>query len=390
MSTKNNRRIAILTPSKYFKGGILTFTNVVHDFLLERYKVKKISFNKQVPLFIYPAKERVKKEKKKNPVIDENDIINWYNPVSWYKAYLEITHYADTLYIPWWTILVSLPILAIIKRSKQKGIKIIVEFHNVIDHNANKIVKAITKLILKKMIKNIDKVILHSKSDKNKLKELGIEFPEITIIPHMSYNFLLKNNIVKDEAKRRLHLNTNATVILQFGIVRPYKGIEYAIKATKIVKDKNYNIILLIVGENWINKSKIMELVAELNLKDNVIWIDRYVDDDELDLFFKASDIAIFPYTSASQSGSVQIAFASGIPVIASKVGGFKDIIRDKVNGLFCEPENEYSLADAITMLIDSTDLRKKISDFAKKDFVENLSKEKLKRYYYDIIDSML
>jgi len=383
--------IGILLPSSYFKSRILTFTNAVRKILSERYEIISIVFNKQVPLFLYPAKDRVKKEKKKNPVKKSFEIINWYNIFTWNKAFNHIKDKVDILYIPWWTLLVSLPIIRLLNKAKKNGIKTIVEFHNIFDHNVNNFVKFITKRVLRRIINKTDVIIAHSREDILKIQNIKKNNIKITYIPHMAYNFLLSSSDIEVKGlKKELGIDDDKIILLQFGIVRPYKGLEYSIEALNILKNKGYDVFLLVVGENWINKNQIYKKVKNLNLKENFLWIDKFVDDSEIVHYYSIADISIYPYSAASGSGAAQLAFVAKKPVVASNVGGFKDTIKNMKNGLLCEPENAVSLAEKIELLINSQEIREKIVNNALRDIVEKYNLEKIKNEYFEIIDKLI
>jgi len=392
MNDNSSRKacIGILSPSSYFKSGILTFTNAVQKILSERYDIIPIAFNKQVPLFLYPAKDRVIKEKKKNPVKKSFEIINWYNIFTWNKAFKQIKDKVDILYIPWWTLLVSLPIIRLLNKAKKNGIKTIVEFHNVFDHNVNNFIKFITKRVLKRIINKTDVIIAHSRGDMLKIQDIKKNNIKITYIPHMAYNFLLSSDIEVKSLKEELGIDDDKIILLQFGIVRPYKGLEYSIEALNILRNKGYNVFLLVVGENWINKNQVYKKVRNLNLEENFLWIDKFIDDNEIARYYSIADISIYPYSAASGSGASQLAFAAKKPVVASKVGGFKDTIKNMKNGLLCEPENAVSLAEKIEILINSPEIREEIVNNALRDIVEKYKLEEIRNEYYKIIDKLI
>ncbi|MHA1230772.1 MAG: glycosyltransferase family 4 protein [Candidatus Helarchaeota archaeon] len=392
MNDNSSRKacIGILSPSSYFKSGILTFTNAVQKILSERYDIIPIAFNKQVPLFLYPAKDRVIKEKKKNPVKKSFEIINWYNIFTWNKAFKQIKDKVDILYIPWWTLLVSLPIIRLLNKAKKNGIKTIVEFHNVFDHNVNNFIKFITKRVLKRIINKTDVIIAHSRGDMLKIQDIKKNNIKITYIPHMAYNFLLSSDIEVKSLKEELGIDDDKIILLQFGIVRPYKGLEYSIEALNILRNKGYNVFLLVVGENWINKNQVYKKVRNLNLEENFLWIDKFIDDNEIARYYSIADISIYPYSAASGSGAAQLAFAAKKPVVASKVGGFKDTIKNMKNGLLCEPENAVSLAEKIEILINSPEIREEIVNNALRDIVEKYKLEEIRNEYYKIIDKLI
>ena len=149
-----------------------------------------------------------------------------------------------------------------------------------------------------------------------------------------------------------------------FGIVRKYKGLEYAIKAMKFLNKTDYSDYqLLVVGEVWINLRKEKGLIYKYGLENKIIFIDKFVPDGHILPFFKIAEIIIYPYSSATQSGSLNFAFSATKPIIATTVGGFKEILKDQVNGLLIPQKNPLKLAKAIIKLIENQDLEKKIAD---------------------------
>ena len=131
--------------------------------------VDVISFKAQYPKFIYPGKQKTEN------LVDlkfenEYEILKWYDYSSWKNAF-KIIKKANILYVPWWTILLTLPILFLTKLSKKKSLKVIIEFHNIYDHEAGKINKILTSFIIKRLVNNSDLSILHTKENSDKLNE---------------------------------------------------------------------------------------------------------------------------------------------------------------------------------------------------------------------------
>ncbi|MHA1221723.1 MAG: glycosyltransferase family 4 protein [Candidatus Heimdallarchaeaceae archaeon] len=382
---KNTIKISLISPSKNFKSGVYTYTMKIKELLEENFEVTHISFKRQMPLILYPGRKRVRKELKKKKV-GKAEIMNWYDIFSWKKALKKILENSNILYLPWWTIAVALPLLYIVKKAKKKNVKVIVEFHNVFDHDSFKLMKVSTRIILKEIIKNSNILITHSKKDKDKLSSIHQKGESAVIIPHMSYDFLDTKKYNKLEERKKFNIQENQIVLLMFGLVRKYKGVVYAIKAMKILKDKGFRTFLLLVGESWINKKEVLDLVVEYNIQEDFLWLDEFIPDEEIGRFFSIADIALYPYTAASQSGSMQIAFAYEVPVVASCVGGFEDLIIDQETGIFCETKNPVSLANAIENLIKSKELYDKIVENAKRNIVQRSKTENLQKKYFRII----
>jgi glycosyltransferase involved in cell wall biosynthesis len=108
------------------------------------------------------------------------------------------------------------------------------------------------------------------------------------------------------------------------------------------------NCTLLVVGEFYEGKDRCLTLISDLGLASHVRVIDRFVPDDEVSLYFSAADLVVLPYESATQSGIVPIAYAFERPVLATRVGGLPEAVRNGETGFLVEPRNPAALAAAI------------------------------------------
>jgi glycosyltransferase involved in cell wall biosynthesis len=136
-------------------------------------------------------------------------------------------------------------------------------------------------------------------------------------------------------------------ILLFFGFVRPYKGLEYLIQALPLVLQQQ-KVHLLVVGEFWSSPTYYRHYAQEFGVEQAITFIDRYVPNEELGRYFGAADVVVLPYIAATQSGVVQLAFGFGKPVITTRVGGLHEVVQDGVNGLIVPPQDEQSLAQAI------------------------------------------
>jgi glycosyltransferase involved in cell wall biosynthesis len=389
---KNNNekiRISFVSPSKLFKSGVLTFTLKIKEIFEERFELLHMSFYHQMPLLLYPGRKRVRETKKVESSKKNYEIINWFDIFSWKKA-VNIIKKTDILYVPWWTIATSLPISYILKKSRKNGVKTIVEMHNVYDHNASSLMKITSKFILKQVVNNSNYIILHSQMDKEKLIKINKNAEKAEVIPLISFDFLIKSNYDKSNQREKLNISKEKIVLLMFGLVRKYKGLDYALQALRILKDRNHNIFLLVVGENWTDKNEILDIVNSLDLSDNFLWIDKFVPEEEISKYFAISDIALYPYTSACQSGSMQIAFSSSLPVVATKVGGFVDIITHSENGMLCNPKDSDGLANMIEEVINSKELQETVTTNALKNVENKYSIQNMRERYQSIIQYLI
>ena len=186
--------------------------------------------------------------------------------------------------------------------------------------------------------------------------EFNIENSKISVIPHGIINIVPKTELTRVRAREKLNLGRDDKVILFFGIITPYKGLDYLIKA--MVQLKNKNISLIIAGKidatadgYWEN---IQRIIKETDTADYIIGKIGYIPDAEIEVYFKAADVLILPYLHIFQSGVPFLAYNFGLPVIATDVGSLKDDIIDYQIGFICQKENPQDLADKIDLYFNS------------------------------------
>ena len=169
-------------------------------------------------------------------------------------------------------------------------------------------------------------------------------------------------HIPKTKAKRLLNLK-NKKVLLVFGFIVPYKGVEYAIKAMPIILNKISDVILIIAGSPppslafsdkiKVYIEKIKYLIKELGIEKYVIFRNKYIPEDEVILLFKASDIIIIPNTK--QTGPSEVlrkALIFNIPVIATNTKYNKYDIVNNFTGILIPLKDYKKLAKAIIELL--------------------------------------
>jgi glycosyltransferase involved in cell wall biosynthesis len=189
--------------------------------------------------------------------------------------------------------------------------------------------------------------IVHSEEDERHLRALK-PTAHIRRNPHPTYSFFTNYALfTKEEARNVLKIPPHKNVLLFFGLIREYKGLEHIIVAMRDII-KHVDCVLLIVGEFYESKQKYLSLIADLLLQDHIIIIDRYVRNEEVPLYFCSADVVVLPYISATQSGIVQIAFSLHKPVITTNVGGLPEAVEDGKTGFIVAPRSPEQLAEAV------------------------------------------
>ena len=335
-------KISLIGPSYPFRGGISLNTTLLFRALKVKHEVEFYSFSRQYPKWLFPGKDDEEREFSLLKEEKAQRIIDSLNPYTWIKVFFKIRkNQSEVLIIPWWVSFwfpQFLTISILIKIFTKT--KILFICHNVIEHESNILKKLCTKAVLSRG----DFFIVHSDEDYRNLKKIS---PESNIkksfLPVIDY--AKWNKVSKEDARKRLGICTNA--ILFFGIIRPYKGLGYLLKAMPEVL-KHIKVTLLVVGEFWYGLESIKENIKELGIEENVRIIDEYIPSEDIGLYFAASDLLVLPYVAATGSSILQISMACKKPVIATRVGSFPDIITDGKTGYLVEPKSSKLLAEKI------------------------------------------
>jgi len=343
--------ISIFGPSKKFLSGVSYYTIRLSNALSEFADVNAILFRHMLPKRIFPGWKRVGRELTKLKFADKvkvYEILDWYNPLTWIKAYGVIKE-SDVVIFQWWTSSVAhMYVFIEILNKISKDVPIIVEFHEVLDPLENSIlpIKIYSRFMGKVLRRFASHYVVHSKADKQLVCGIyNISSERVTVIPHGVYDHY--ERVEKDKAKELLNIEEDF-VILFFGLLRPYKGVKYLIKAFELLpKDVIENSRLLIVGETWEDRESV-KIAENSKYRDKITIVNEYVPDDEVSLYFSIADVLVLPYTRASQSGVAHIAMSFGLPIIATNVGGLRESLSKYEGTTFVETKSPKGIADAI------------------------------------------
>ena len=193
----------------------------------------------------------------------------------------------------------------------------------------------------KSNFKNADKFVILSKKFIPALEERGIMQENIAVIPHAGFDYYL--NLGKHN-----ECNNNRKRLLFFGRIDKYKGLDLLLKAMPKVIASYPDVILYIVGNGDLNPYKGLIM----DIKDNVEVHNRWIKDDEVSDFVENSDIVVLPYTHATQSGVIPLAYAFSKPVIATCVGCLDEQVIDGQTGKLVKNVDSCCFADAIIEML--------------------------------------
>jgi glycosyltransferase involved in cell wall biosynthesis len=219
-----------------------------------------------------------------------------------------------------------------------------------------------------------DHIFVHTRTMKRDLaSEFAIPQHKITVIPFGINNTVPNTSLSTGEAKRQLGITGSDKTILFFGNIAPYKGLEYLVSAVTNLLERDGSYRLIIVGrpkertDYW---QQIRQVIASSILRSHVTQVIKYVPDEVTELYFKAADVLVLPYTHVSQSGVLFLGYSFGLPVIAANVGNLKEEIIEGKTGLVFNPR-------------DSLDLARKIEQYFNSELFRSLESERrqIRRY---------
>lgn len=342
-------KVTLIGPSKRFLSGVSYYTIRLSNALSNIMDVETILFRNMLPKRLFPGWKRVGEDLTNLDFysnVKVYEMLDWYNPLSWFKAY-RIARKSDAVILQWWTSSVAHMYLSIELLNKISGkIPVIIEFHEVVDPMENSIlpIKIYSRVMGRLIRKFASHYVVHSEADKKLVsKTYSIPEQKISIIPHGIYDHYEKI----ENARELLGINEDF-IILFFGLLRPYKGVKYLIRAFEMLPDEIRNKSrLLIVGETWEDKESV-KMAEESPFSDRITIINKYVSDIEISLYFSSADVLVLPYTRASQSGVAHIGMSYGLPIIATKVGGLQESLSKYEGTYFVESNSPENLSDAI------------------------------------------
>jgi glycosyltransferase involved in cell wall biosynthesis len=333
-------RIIIIGSAYPFRAGGITSYNerLARAFKERGDDVTIYTFSLQYPGFLFPGTTQYSTE----PPPTDLDIhvrINSVNPFNWCSVGNELKKIKPDLIIVRYWIPFMGPCLGTILRKvkKNKHTKIVCIADNVIPHEKRIGDVAFTKYFLKP----IDSFITMSESVLSDLKKFEPNKPAL-FIPHPLYdNFGEK--ISKEAARKQLGIKNDELIILFFGFIRKYKGLDILLASMKILKDQNNNrpVKLLIAGEFYGDRKPYDAQIEQLGIKDELILRTDFIPDSEVKYYLCAADVVVQPYRDATQSGVTPLAYHFEKPMIVTNVGGLPSLVPDNKVGLVAEPNAE-------------------------------------------------
>ncbi len=335
-SSNQNKKLkitffSVLPP---FRGGISSFSQMLLNNLSVLSKIEPFTFSKLYPKILFPGKTQEDELLKGNAP----RIVSTFNPLSYFKArrILKRTN-PDVVIVNYWMTIFS-PMYVFFSRGFKKNVLKVALIHNLVPHENRFFDRYFNRIFLNRY----DVFVVLSQQVKN---DLLVHKPDAVCLQlsHPSYT-QFGSACDKSNARESLSIPEKANVILFFGLIRDYKGLDILIHTMNHLDDSYF---LVIAGEIYGDDEIYHRLITDCK-NANIIINDAYIPDDKVKNYFSAADLCVLPYKKGTQSGVQAIAESFCTPVLVSKNGGLHENITDGTNGFIIESLESQQLAKKI------------------------------------------
>ncbi|MCZ6703779.1 MAG: glycosyltransferase family 4 protein [Ignavibacteria bacterium] len=220
--------------------------------------------------------------------------------------------------------------------------------HDVTPLNKRKLDHLFNLLVYKKA----DILFVHSNTNKRTLaQQIKLDEEKIKVVPHGDFDTYIPDRIVtKSAARKFFSLSQEQNVILFFGAIKEYKGLDILLNSLSFSSTKINNLTLIIAG--WVDdrklESKCTNIISKLPKEIKVIYHAEFIPSAEVAKYFIACDVVVLPYRRISHSGVLHLAYSFGKPVIATNVGDFKETIEEGKSGFVLSSNSQENLSEKI------------------------------------------
>lgn len=361
-------KLFIVGPAFPLRGGPAQFNENLCAALIQRgHDAQIISYSLQYPNFLFPGSSQYETSGSAPDNIKIHTLINTVNPFNWIKVARFIRkEKPDFILFRYWLPFFG-PSLGTIGRLVRKKTKVLALTDNILPHEKRFGDKPFTKYF----VKSCDGFIAMSKkvlSDIALFSSVGNK----AYSPHPMYE-TYGPKVSMAEARKRLALDPNAKIVLFFGLIRHYKGLDILLEAMAHPEIKKQDIKLLIAGEFYEDKEPYLKLIHEKKLESQVIFHDRFISNEDVRYYFCASNLVAQTYRNATNSGVTMVGYYYEKPMLVTNVGGLAEIVPNGKCG--------YVVENSISLISD------KILDFFTKnresEFTEHVVIER-KKYTWE------
>lgn len=352
-------KVIIIGPAHPLRGGLATFNHrLAKAFADSGYDASIWSFSLQYPSFLFPGKSQYTDDPAPEKITIHTRI-NSVNPLNWIRVGNAIAkEVPDIVVVRYWLPFMGPALGTILRRvRKNKRTKIICIADNIIPHEKRPGDTPFTRYF----IKACDGFITMSEKVFADLRTFT-QKPAL-LVPHPLYD-TFGTPVSREAARSHLQLPADEKIILFFGFIRKYKGLDLLLEAVSVISGQTSatrhqqpdisgqisdigSFKLLIAGEFYEDEAVYQAQIDKLGIRDLLILKTEFIPDSEVKYYLCAADLLVQPYRNATQSGVTPLAYYFEKPMVVTNVGGLPALVPHMKSGLVAEPEAR-SIADAI------------------------------------------
>jgi glycosyltransferase involved in cell wall biosynthesis len=343
-------RVALLGSFPPQAQGIQDYCGELAQALSARCEVTALGFRRMYPALLFPGVKKTfdpGKAAPAGPGLRVYHRLAWYNPFGWLRAALFTP--CDVFHAQWWSLPLLPVFLVFTAIMKMRGKPVVLTVHNVLPHEKSRLFVLAEKMLCAMA----DAVIVHSRLNREQLIDLcGLPPGRVCRIP-MSAHRNPPPPISRNEARQALGLPEKVPVLLSFGVIRPYKGIDVLLHAFARIHAKHPEARLVIAGKPWMPWAPLQAVIDENGLAGRVDLFLDYIPAERSPLFFTAADLILLPYThfdAQSAVGAQVLPYKR--PVIASEAGGLPEWVDHEADWI-APPGNAEALAEKIDAFLE-------------------------------------
>lgn len=344
----STRRIAVLGPAYPYRGGIAHYTaRLSRELIAQGHDVLVMNLRRQYPAALFPGTTQEDSSETTFDVPCER-IVDSMDPRTWVRAVRRLRRFRpDLLVVQWWHPYFALSFGAVAAGARALGIEVCFVVHNALPHESS----VVDRVLTRGAFRAASRLVAHATAEARRIATLSSA--PIAVNPHPVYDlFDAAEAPSREDARRALGLAPDARVLLFFGLIRPYKGLDVLLDAMPSIVEET-GATLLVAGECYEGIEKYEEQIARLGVGSHVRLDARYIANEEVPALVAASDAMVLPYRAATQSGVAQVAYALGRAVITTAVGGIPEVVSDGETGFVVPPASPAALADAVRRLYE-------------------------------------
>ncbi|HRP16862.1 MAG TPA: glycosyltransferase family 4 protein [Ginsengibacter sp.] len=371
-------KVVIIGPAYPLRGGgMATFNErLALEFTSLGYDSEIYTFSYQYPGFLFPGTSQYSTEEPPEGISIKVKI-NSVNPLNWWKVGNELKKMrTDLIVVRFWLPFMGPCFGTILRRVKKNGhTRIVCIADNLIPHEK----RPGDRLFTKYFIKPVDAFVAMSELVEGQIRSMAPQ-KKVKFIPHPLYDHF-GDRLPAEVARKHLKIETNVRLLLFFGFIRKYKGLDILLKAIGLLAQQpgNEDLKLLVAGEFYEDEKHYTDLLHDPSIQPHLILRTQFIPNSEVKYYLSAADCVVQPYRSATQSGVTPLAYHFEVPMIVTDVGGLPAMVPDGKVGLVARPE--------------AADLAQKIAQFftlGKPHFVPGLQEEKQKYSWSNMVQALV